>query len=66
MKSTHFIDKEPNMFQALTELQKRDIQSMNEDEILEDIEEFEFKWYLHNKDGYSPCMKRATMLGYHQ
>ena len=54
------------MFQALTELQKRDIQSMNEEGILECIEEFEFKWYLHNKDGYSPCMKRATMLGYHQ
>jgi len=66
MKTTHFIDKEPNMFQALTELQKRDIQSMNEEGILECIEEFEFKWYLHNKDGYSPCMKRATMLGYHQ
>ena len=66
MKTTHFIDKEPNMFQALTELQKRDIQSMNEEGILECIEEFEFKWYLHSKDGYSPCMKRATMLGYHQ
>ena len=44
MKTTHFIDKEPNMFQALTELQKRDIQSMNEEGILECIEEFEFKW----------------------
>jgi hypothetical protein len=66
MRETHFIDKEPNIYEALTELQKRNVQSMNEEQILRVIEDFEFRWYLHGNDGYSPCMERATKLGYHQ
>lgn len=66
MRETHFIDKDPNIYEALTELQKRNIQSMNEEQVLAVIEDFEFRWYLHNTDGYSPCMERATKLGYHQ
>ena len=66
MKETHFIDKDPNIFEALTELQKRNVQSMNEDQVLKIIEDFEFRWYLHDTEGYSPCMKRATRLGYYQ
>ena len=66
MRETHFIDKDPNLYNALTELQKQNIQSMNEEQILHVIEEFEFRWYLMNLDGYSPCMERATKLGYRQ
>jgi hypothetical protein len=66
MRDTHFIDKDPNIYDALTELQKQNIQSMNEDQILQVIEEFEFRWYLHDTEGYSPCMERATRLGYRQ
>ena len=66
MRETHFIDKDPNIYEALTELQKRNVQSMNEEQVLAVIEDFEFRWYLHDTDGYSPCMERATKLGYHQ
>ena len=66
MRETHFIDKDPNLYDALTELQKQNIQSMNKEQILRVIEEFEFRWYLMNLDGYSPCMERATKLGYRQ
>ena len=66
MRETHFIDKDPNIYEALTELQKRNVQSMNEEQVLAVIEDFEFRWYLHDTDGYSPCMERETKLGYHQ
>jgi len=33
MENTHFIDKEPNRYEALAELQKQSIQSMNEETI---------------------------------
>lgn len=66
MRDTHFIDKDPNIYDALTELQKQNIQSMNEEQVLQVIEEFEFRWYLMNTDGYAPCMERATKLGYRQ
>jgi len=66
MKVTHFIDKDPNIYEALTELQKRNVQSMNEEQVLKIIEDFEFRWYLHDTEGYSSCMERATRLGYHQ
>jgi hypothetical protein len=66
MKDTHFIDKDPNIYEALTELQKRNVQSMNEEQVLKIIEDFEFRWYLHDTEGYSSCMERATRLGYHQ
>ena len=66
MRETHFIDKDPDIYNALTELQKRNVQSMNEDQVMKFIEEFEFKWYLVDTDGYSSCMHRATRLGYNQ
>lgn len=66
MRETHFIDKDPNIYDALTELQKQNIQSMNEEQVLGCIEAFEFRWYLHDTEGYSPAMERATKLGYSQ
>jgi len=66
MRQTHFIDKDPNIYEALTELQKENVQSMNEEQVLRFIENFEFRWYLHNSDGIIPCMDRATKLGYRQ
>ena len=33
MDHTHFIDKEPNKYEALTELQKQHIQSMKEEQV---------------------------------
>jgi hypothetical protein len=66
MRQTHFIDKDPNIYEALTELQKENVQSMNEEQVLRFIENFEFRWYLHNSDGVIPCMERAAKLGYRQ
>jgi|UniRef100_A0AB38ZM19 hypothetical protein len=66
MRQTHFIDRDPNIYEALTELQKENVQSMNEEQVLRFIENFEFRWYLHNSDGVIPCMERAAKLGYRQ
>ena len=66
MRETHFIDRDPNIYEALTELQKRNVQSMNEEQVLRIIEDFEFRWYLHDTENYSVCLERATKLGYHQ
>ena len=34
MEGTHFIDKQPDRYEALLELEKRSIESMNEEDIL--------------------------------
>ena len=60
MRETHFIDRDPNIYEALTELQKRNVQSMNEEQVLRIIEDFEFRWYLHDTENYSVCLERAT------
>ena len=41
MDITHFIDKEPNRYEALAELQKQSIQSMNEDALRNIVVNFE-------------------------
>ncbi len=41
METTHFIDKEPNRYEALAELQKQSIQSMNEETITKLVDNFE-------------------------
>lgn len=65
MKVTHFIDKDPNIYEALAELQKQNIQSMNEEQVLKIIDDFEFRWYL-NPEIHSNCLERSAMLGYRQ
>ena len=50
MEDTHFIDKEPNRYEALAELQKEQIQSMNEDQIIEIVRKFEIFWDLQTED----------------
>lgn len=65
MKITHFIDKDPNIYEALAELQKQNIQSMNEEQVLKIIDDFEFRWYL-NPEIHSNCLERSAMLGYRQ
>ena len=44
MDITHFIDKEPNRYEALAELQKQSIQSMNEDALRNIVVNFENYW----------------------
>jgi hypothetical protein len=61
MEHTHFIDKEPNKYEALTELQKQHIQSMKEDQVLETIDKFEHAWSLKSND-----FRKARELGYWQ
>lgn len=61
MEHTHFIDKEPNKYEALTELQKQHIQSMKEEQVLDIIDKFESAWYLKTND-----FAYARMLGYRQ
>ena len=53
MENTHFIDKEPNRYEALTELHKQQIQSMNEDQIMSVLTKLENTWDLHTKDFFS-------------
>jgi hypothetical protein len=65
MKITHFIDKDPNIYEALAELQKQNIQSMNEEQVLKIVDDFEFRWYL-NPEIHSNCLERSAMLGYRQ
>ena len=50
MEDTHFIDKEPNRYEALAVLQKQTIQSMNEETITNIIETFEKMWNLRTED----------------
>ena len=40
MDITHFIDKGPNRYEALAELQKQSIQSMNEDALRNIVNNF--------------------------
>ena len=61
MEDTHFIDKEPNRYEALAELQKEQIQSMNEDQIIEIVRKFEIFWDLQTED-----YRNARELGYRQ
>jgi hypothetical protein len=61
MEHTHFIDKEPNKYEALTELQKQHIQSMKEEEVLDVIDRFERAWSLKSND-----FRNARELGYRQ
>jgi hypothetical protein len=61
MEDTHFIDKEPNRYEALAVLQKQTIQSMNEETITNIIETFEKMWNLRTED-----FKCARELGYRQ
>ena len=61
MEHTHFIDKEPNKYEALTELQKQHIQSMKEEQVLDVIDRFEEAWSLKSND-----FRNASELGYRQ
>ena len=61
MEETHFIDKEPDRYEALLELQKRSIQSMNEDEVCKVVEIFEKAWDLRTGD-----FRNSRELGYRQ
>jgi len=61
METTHFIDKEPNRYEALAELQKQSIQSMNEETITKLVDNFEIYWDLRTED-----YRNARELGYRQ
>jgi len=61
MEHTHFIDKDPNKFDALVQLQKEHIQSMKEDQVHDVIEKFEQAWSLKTND-----FRNARELGYRQ
>ena len=61
MDITHFIDKEPNRYEALAELQKQSIQSMNEDALRNIVVNFENYWDLRTED-----FRNARELGYRQ
>jgi hypothetical protein len=61
MEHTHFIDKDPNKFEALVELQKEHIQSMKEEQVYTILDRFENAWYLKTND-----FRNARELGYRQ
>ena len=61
MEHTHFIDKEPDKYEALAELQKQHIQSMKEEQVLTIIDKFEHAWSLKTND-----FRNARELGYRQ
>src|SRR5210317_1075185 len=61
MEHTHFIDKDPNKYEALIELQKEHIQSMKEEQVLDVINKFEQAWSLKSND-----FRNARKLGYRQ
>ena len=61
MEHTHFIDKEPNKFDALVQLQKEHIQSMKEEQVYTVIDNFEHAWSLKTND-----FRNARDLGYRQ
>jgi len=58
MEHTHFIDKEPNKYEALVELQKQHIQSMKEEQVLDVVDRFEQAWSLKTND-----FRNATRVG---
>tara|TARA_B100000405_G_scaffold43049_1_gene28617 strand:+ start:457 stop:2409 length:1953 start_codon:yes stop_codon:yes gene_type:complete len=61
MESTHFIDKRPDRYEALLELEKRSIDEMNVEEICKVVEIFEDAWDLRRCDH-----RDARELGYRQ
>ena len=61
MENTHFIDKEPNKYEALAELHNQQIRSMNEDQGTRLLSNLENAWGLHEKD-----FLNHQMLGYNQ
>jgi len=61
MEHTHFIDKDPNKYEALVELQKEHIQSMKDDQVHIVIDKFEHAWSLKTND-----FRNARELGYRQ
>ena len=61
MEHTHFIDKDPNKYEALVELQKEHIQSMKEEQVFDVINKFEGAWSLKTND-----FRNARELGYRQ
>lgn len=61
MEETHFIDKDPDRYEALAELQKQQIQSMNEEKVIDIIGKFEMYWDLRTGD-----YRNARELGYRQ
>jgi hypothetical protein len=61
MENTHFIDKEPNKYEALTELHKQQIRSMNEEQATRVLERLEYAWDLREKSFLS-----SQNLGYNQ
>ena len=61
MEHTHFIDKEPNKYEALVELLKQHIQSMKVDEVRDTIDKWERRWDLKAND-----FRNARELGYRQ
>jgi hypothetical protein len=61
MEHTHFIDKDPNKYEALIQLQKDHIQSMKEEQVHSVIDKFEHAWSLKTND-----FRNARELGYRQ
>ena len=61
MENTHFIDKEPNKYEALAELHNQQIRSINEDQGTRLLSNLENAWGLYEKDFLS-----HQMLGYNQ
>ena len=61
MEKTHFIDKEPNKYEALAEIRSQQIRSMNEDQAIRTLSNLENAWGLHEKD-----FLKHQMLGYDQ
>jgi hypothetical protein len=61
MEYTHFIDKDPNKYEALIEIQKEHIQSMKDEQVHTTIDKFEQAWSLKTND-----FRNARELGYRQ
>jgi hypothetical protein len=61
MDQTHFIDKEPNKYEALAELHKLDILSMKEDGVKNTVDKWESVWNLKSND-----FTDSRNLGYRQ
>lgn len=61
MENTHFIDKDPNRYEALAELRNQQIRSMNEEHATRILERLENAWGLHDRDFLG-----HQMLGYNQ
>ena len=62
MSDTHFIDKEPDKYEALKKLQSRQISSMNEDEINDILCKVETKLWCLKTDDFVD----SRTLGYNQ